>query len=122
MLVAMLTDGQMPAAAGCASWYEAALGHIDGDATDRVASRLATVATEWSPTEERRALEMHRRRYAMGLLARSLTAEALWTAALPVAHIAGEQRRVAIRRQRAAEGRSMAASTLRRQGVHQDGA
>jgi hypothetical protein len=122
MLVAMLTDGVMPAAAGCASWYEAALGHIDGGATDRVASRLATVATEWSPTEERRALEMHRRRYAMGLLARSLTAEALWTAALPLAHITGEHRRVAIRRLRAAEGRSMAASTLGRQGVHRGGA
>jgi hypothetical protein len=116
MLVAMLTDDLIPAATACASWYEAALGRIDGRATDRVATRLATVAKEWSPTEERRALDVHRRRYAMGLLARSLTAEALWTAALPVAHIAGEQRRVAIRRRRAAEGRSLAASTLRRHG------
>ena len=117
MLVAMLADDVIPAAAGCATWYEAALGSIDGHATDRVASRLATVAAECSPTEERRALEVHRRRYAMGLLARSLSAEALWTAALPVAHIAGEHRRVAIRRRRAAEGRSMAASTLRRRGA-----
>ncbi len=121
MLIAMLTDPAIPAATGCASWYEAALGRIDGHATDRVAARLADVASQWSPTEERRALEVHRRRYALGLLARSVTAEALWTAALPVARIAGEQRRVAIRRRRAAEGRSLAASTLRRRGNH-DGA
>ena len=114
----MLTDEVIPAAAGCTSWYEAALGRIDGHATDRVAARLADVASEWSPTEERRALEVHRRRYAMGLLARSVTAEALWTAALPVAHIAGEQRRVAVRRRRAAEGRSLAASTLWRHRSH----
>ena len=114
MLAAMLIDDVTPAAAACASWYEEALGRIDGHATDRVTSRLTDVASEWSPTEERRALEVHRRRYAMGLLARSVTAEALWTAALPVAHLAGEQKRVAIRRRRAAEGRSLAASTLRR--------
>jgi hypothetical protein len=118
MLAAMLIDEVIPAAAGCASWYEGALGRIDGHATDRVAARLADVASEWPPTAERRGLEVHRRRYAMGLLARSVTAEALWTAALPVARVAGEQRRVATRRRRAAEGRSLAASTLRRHGNH----
>ena len=51
---------------------------IDGHETDRVAARLAYVASAWwLPTDERRTLEVHRRRYAMGLLARSVTAEAL---------------------------------------------
>ena len=116
MLAAMLTDNGTPPAEGCASWYETALGSVDGHATDRVAGRLAVIAAEWSATDERRALDVHRRRYALGLLARSLAAGALWTAVVPVAHLAGEQRRVAVRRQRASEGRAMASSTLRRQG------
>jgi hypothetical protein len=65
------------------------------------------------PTEARRDLDRRRRRYAVGLLARSLAAEAVWTAAIPVANIAGEQRRVGVMRRSAHEGRSMAASTLR---------
>jgi hypothetical protein len=114
MLVAMLHDAP-PAASGCASWYETALGSVDGHATDRVAERLASVAAASSPTEQRRGLDRGRRRYAVGLLARSLAAEAVWTAAVPVANIAGEQRRVGMMRQRAHEARSMASSTLRGQ-------
>jgi hypothetical protein len=113
MLVAMLNDEVGPAVSGCAAWYETALGAVDGHATDRVAKRLASVAATWPATEERRSLDRRRRRYAVGLLARSLAAEAVWTAAIPVANIAGEQRRVGIRRQRAHESRSIAASTLR---------
>jgi hypothetical protein len=37
MLVAMLTDGSAAPDAGCAAWYEVALGPVDGQATDRVA-------------------------------------------------------------------------------------
>jgi hypothetical protein len=121
MLVAMVTDNAPPPAAGCESWYAAALGSVDGHATDRVADRLTIVAAEWTATDERRALDVRRRRYALGLLARSLAAEALWTAAIPVAHLAGEQRRVALRRQRAGEGRAMASSTLRRQASRDRG-
>lgn len=116
MLVAMLTDGPAPPASGCAAWYEMALGHVDGQATDRVAERLASIAAAWVPTEECRDLDRRRRRYAVGLLARSLAAEAVWTAAIPVANVAGEQRRVGVMRRRAREGRSMAASTLRGEG------
>jgi hypothetical protein len=112
MLLAMLNDQLAPPASGCASWYEAALGRVDGHATDRVATRLAGVAAAWDSTAERRGLDRHRRRYALGLLARSVAAETLWTAALPVARIAGEQRRVGVRRRSAGERRSMASSTL----------
>ena len=113
VLRAMLTDELAPAT-GCAPWYEEALGLVDGNATDRVASRLTAVAASWSATGERRALDRRRRRFAIGLLARSLAREAFWTAAIPAASIAGEQRRVATRRQRAREGRSIAAAALRR--------
>ncbi len=113
VLRAMLTD-QLAPATGCAPWYEEALGLVDGNATDRVASRLTAVAASWSATDERRALDRRRRRFAIGLLARSLAREAFWTAAIPAASIAGEQRRVATRRQRAREGRSIAAAALRR--------
>jgi hypothetical protein len=113
VLVAMLTDGSAAPASGCAPWYEVALGAVDGHATERVAERLAYINAAWVPTEERRDLDRRRRRYAVGLLARSLAAEAVWTAAIPVANITGEQRRVGLMRRRAHEGRSMAASTLR---------
>ena len=63
-----------PTASGCAPWYEEALGRVDGNATDRVASRLTAVAASWSATGERRALDRRRRRFAIGLLARSQAA------------------------------------------------
>jgi hypothetical protein len=118
-LVAMVRDAPLPAS-GCALWYETALGPVDGHATGRVAERLASVAADWAPTDARHNLDRRRRRYAVGLLARSLAAEAVWTAAVPVANLAGEQRRVGVMRQRAHEGRSMASSTLR--GKAEDGA
>jgi hypothetical protein len=71
------------------------------------------VAAEWIETGERRGLDRRRRRYAIGLLARALVTEAAWTSAIPAAKIAGEQRRVSIRRQLAKERRSLASSTLR---------
>jgi hypothetical protein len=113
MLVAMLQDEAIPPTSGCTAWYEAALGPVDGHATERVAERLATVASEWSPTDDRRHLERRRRRFAVGLLARSLAAEGLWIAAIPAAKVSGERRRVGIRRRRAAELRVIAARTLR---------
>jgi len=119
-LVAMLSEAAATPASACTTWYEAALGRVDGRATDRVAERLASVAAGWVPTEERRSLDRRRRRYAVGLLARSLAAEAVWAAAIPLANIAGEQRRVGVMRQRAHEGRSMASSTLRGKVEHGD--
>jgi hypothetical protein len=121
MLVAMLTDTPPPPASGCAAWYGVALGPVDGQATDRVAERLAGVAAASAPSEERRNLDRRRRRYAVGLLARSLAAEAVWTAAIPVANLAGERRRVGVMRHRAHEARSMAASTLRGEPEHHTG-
>jgi hypothetical protein len=112
VLVAMLSDDITPAPAPCAQWFETALGSIDGHATDRVAERLATVAGSWTATDERRDLDRRRRRFAVGYLARSLAGEAVWTAAIPAASIGGQQRRVAIRRQRAREGRAIAVSAL----------
>jgi hypothetical protein len=113
VLAAMLTDELAPAT-GCAPWYEEALGVVDGNATARVAARLKTVAAAWPPTDERRALDRRRRQFAVGLLARSVAREAFWTIAIPAARVTGEQRRVAIRRQRASEGRVIAAASLRR--------
>jgi hypothetical protein len=111
-LAAVLANPTTPTGAPCAAWYEEALGAVDGHATDRVAERLAAVAAAWPPGGARRGLERRRRHFAAGLLARSLAAEALWTAAAPVARVAGEQRRVAIRRRRAREGRALAAAAL----------
>ena len=113
VLAAMLTDEPAPAT-GCAPWYEEALGLVDGNATKRVAARLNTVVEAWSATDERRALDRRRRQFAVGLLARSVAREAFWTLAIPAARVTGERRRVAIRRQRASEGRSLATESLRR--------
>jgi hypothetical protein len=112
-LAALLTEVCAPRAS-CAAWYEEALGTVDGHAADRVAERVAIVAGAGHATGERLDIERRRRRFAVGLLARSVAAEALWTAAIPAAKIAGEQRRVAVRRQRAREGRALANESLRR--------
>jgi hypothetical protein len=114
-LSAMLDDDRTPERAQCASWYEQAIGPIDGHATDRVVERLATVAAAWPATDERRALERGRRRFAVSLLARSVAAATLWTAAMPVAVVAGERRRVGVRLRRAHEARSMAMASLHRE-------
>jgi hypothetical protein len=111
-LAAVLANPTTPPDAPCAAWYEEALGAVDGHATDRVAERLAAVVAAWPAGAARRALEKRRRQFAVGLLARSLAAEAVWTAATPVARVAGEQRRVAVRRRRAREGRALAAAAL----------
>jgi hypothetical protein len=117
LLSAMVTDAPAPRATGCAPWYEEALGRVDGRATERVADRIASVAGGWAPTPERAALSHRRRQFAMGLLLRSIAAEAVWTAAIPVAQVAHEQQRVAVRRRRARASRAMATATLR--GVEQ---
>jgi hypothetical protein len=101
-----------PSSSACAAWYEEALGPVDGGATDRVAARLRQIAADWRPTGESRLLERHRRSHAFGLLVRSFAAEAVWTAAVPAARLAGQQRRVAARRRRAREGRWMAMTTI----------
>jgi len=112
-LSALLAEIPEPREAECVAWYEEALGPVDGHATERVASCLARVVAEWPVSQERKALERHRRRFAMGLLARSVAAEAVWTAAGPVATISGEQTRVTRRRKWAAERRSLATAALR---------
>lgn len=116
LLATLLSHDIAPRAAGCASWYEGALGTIDGHATDRVTERLASIAAAWSATDERRALERRRRQFAVGLLARSLAAEVVWTAAIPAANVAGERQRVGVRRQRARDDRAMATRSLLRPG------
>ena len=118
MLTAMLTDQVAEQASGCAEFYEEALGPVDGHATDRVADRLSAIASMWSATDDRRSLERRRRTFAVTLLARSLAAEAMWTAAIPAANIFGMQRRVSIRRRRASGARAMASATLRGSRSH----
>jgi hypothetical protein len=100
----------------CAAWYEQALGHIDGHATERVAARLEAIAADWPAGGARHALDLRRRPFARALLAKSVAAEAVWTIATPVAEVTGQQRRVARRRDQARQGRSMATSTLWRRG------
>jgi len=112
--LAALLSLTLPAAGdACTAWYEEALGPVDGHATDRVTRRLISIVATWSPTPRRRRLELRRRRFAVGLLARGLAAQAVWTAAIPVASAAGESRRVAVRRRRASEKRRLAIATLR---------
>jgi hypothetical protein len=98
----------------CRTWYEAALGPVDGHATERVAHRLQVISDDWPASAATEALEARRRRFAVGLLVRSAAAEALWTLASPIAQLAGQDDRVNARRHRASEGRSLAATALRR--------
>jgi hypothetical protein len=114
-LAAALANPTIWTDAPCAAWYEEALGAVDGHATERVAGRLEAVAAAWPPAAKRAALDRRRRRFAIGMLARSLVAEAVWVAATPVAQVAGQERRVAIRRQRARNQRGMAVTALRAQ-------
>lgn len=112
--LAALLVRQAPSGDGaCRAWYEDALGPVDGHAAERVAARLVAVADAWPVSPARRDLDATRRRFAAGLLARSVVAEAVWTAAGPVARVAGHERRVTSRRDRAREGRRMAAAALR---------
>jgi hypothetical protein len=117
LLATMLMDVPTPHGVVCAPWYEEALGRVDGRATERVADRITSVAGAWAPTEERVALSQRRRQFAMGLLLRSIAAEAVWTAAIPVAQVTHEEQRVAVRRRRARASRALATATLR--GVEQ---
>jgi hypothetical protein len=116
-LATLLEDSQATPDTACAAWYEQALGHIDGGATERVAARLESVTTAWPPAADRLDLELGRRRFAASLLARSVAAEAVWAVAAPVAHFTSQQRRVARRREEARQGRAMATATLRRPGL-----
>ena len=113
-LAGLLHDVRGAPGPACAAWYEQALGHIDGHATERVAARLEAVAAEWPAGVAREDLDAGRRRFAANLLARSAAAEAVWTIAVPVAAITGQQRRVARRREEARQGRAMASASLRR--------
>lgn len=115
-LAALLQDLSAVPGPACAAWYEQALGHIDGHATERVAARLEAIAADWPAGGARHALDLRRRPFARALLAKSVAAEAVWTIATPVAEVTGQQRRVARRRDQARQGRSMATSTLWRRG------
>ena len=113
-LAELLLSGDAGSPPGrCDAWFGEALGPIDGHATERVAARLHAVAAAWPATAPRTDLERGRRVYAAWLLLRSMTAEAVWTAGLPVARAAGQERRVAVRRRRARERRALASATLR---------
>jgi hypothetical protein len=112
-LSVMLAADQAPEGSRCANWYEDALGRIDGHATDRVVNRLVAVAGTSRATGTRRALDRRRRQFAISLLARSIATETMWIAAIPVARLAGERRRVGIRLRHAREGRTLATATLR---------
>jgi hypothetical protein len=115
--LARLLESTVPSHdAPCSDWYGQALGHIDGHASERVAARLHEVAAAWPAGSDRLAMERGRRRFAAGLLARSVAAEAVWTIATPAARLAGQQRRVARRRNDARQGRGMATATLLRGG------
>ena len=96
----------------CRQWVEAALGPIDGKATERTASELLRVARAWPPGEARATLDRGRRWFSVAALVRSTAAEATWTAATLPALIAGQQRRVNQRRQVAREQRGMAIEGL----------
>ena len=113
-LTRLLSEGLPPPGGECAAWYEEALGPVDGLATDRVTRRLMAIVAASTPTPRRRQLEQRRARFAVGLLARALAAQTVWTVAIPVANVAGESRRVGIRRRRASEKRRLALATLRR--------
>jgi len=113
-LAALLQELRAASGPACIEWYEQALGHIDGHATERVATRLELVAAAWPAGAERHGLDLGRRRFAAKLLARSVAAEAVWTIAAPMAELTGQQRRVARRRALARQGRGMATATLRR--------
>ena len=113
-LTALLQELRAAPGPACTEWYEQALGRIDGDATERVATRLELVAAAWPAGAERHELDLGRRRFAAKLLARSVAAEAVWTIAAPVAEFTGQQRRVARRRALARQGRGMATANLRR--------
>jgi hypothetical protein len=113
-LVALLSEELASTDVACTAWYEEALGPVDGQATDRVTRRLMSIVAASSPMPRRRELEGRRRRFAVGLLARALVAQIVWTVAIPVANAAGESRRVGARRRRASEKRRLAIGTLRR--------
>jgi hypothetical protein len=116
-LVALLSEELPSTGAACSAWFEEALGPVDGQATDRVTRRLTSIVAASSPTPRRRELERRRASFAVGLLARALVAQTVWTLAIPVANAAGESRRVGVRRRRASEKRRLAIAALRR-GPH----
>jgi hypothetical protein len=120
MLATLLTEQTSPRSTGCETWYEWALGVVDGHSTERVVERLVAVASAWSATETRRELDGRRRGFSVGLLARSLATEAVWTAATPAAAALGQQRRVASRRRRAGDNRRIATRTLTGRDVSRD--
>src|SRR6202035_668224 len=113
-LIALLAEKLPSTDVTCSAWYEEALGPVDGQASDRVTRRLMSIVAASSPTPRRRELERRRTRFAVGLLARALVAQTVWTVAIPVANAAGESRRVGVRRRRASEKRRLAIGTLRR--------
>jgi hypothetical protein len=117
----LLTERSPDRSSSCVAWYEEALGVVDGRSTDRVAARLAVIAGSWTPTDLRRDLDRRRRRFAVGLLARSLAAEATWTAAIPAARATGQQRRVAARRRYARQSRRIATGTLTNRDLSRGG-
>jgi hypothetical protein len=112
-LLYLLSCELPPPSSGCRDWYESALGPVDGHGTARVVRRLFAIAEAWPPTRARSELDSRRIPFAVGLLTRSIAAQAMWTALTPLGSVVGEARRVAIRRERAREKRARAVVTLR---------
>lgn len=93
-------------------WYEEALGHIDGWASDRVAKTLIRIASKW-PGEARIDLVKRRRWYLTKLLVRSAAVELSWFTARAPAAILGRGTGVATRQRKAHDLRRLASRELK---------
>jgi hypothetical protein len=120
-LASLLTTPQPPPMPNSREWFEETLGPVDGRATERVVSLLTRLAEESMGTSARDALDARRHAFARALLLRAGTSELLWTAAGPVARLAGQTRRVEARRRAAGARRNLALRELRRPRGETDG-
>ena len=121
MLATLLTEQTAPRSSGCETWYEWALGVVDGRSTDRVVERLMAVASAWSATETRRELDSRRRRF----LGRSARAFARKRSGLDCGNSRCRGALVSngasrLRRRRAGDDRRIATRTLTDRDVSRD--
>ncbi len=109
----LLADTAARVTAECAGWVEAALGPIDGKATERTAAELQKMARLWPPGAARAELDRTRQWFSVVALVRSAATELTWTVARLPAIVAGQQRRVESRLEVARNKRKMAIEGLR---------
>ncbi|MEA2460103.1 MAG: hypothetical protein QOH90_280 [Actinomycetota bacterium] len=100
-----LLSSDLPAPSGCESWYEVALGPVDGHATERTVRALKKVATDYPMTPIRRSLDRRRRASALLRWTYLSVAEAFWAAAIPLAKIVGKKPGVDVRYKEVSESR-----------------